>query len=220
MEEGAPIEDLVAFTESCHRLPIRGVSNLKDHKLFPSIGRGRYLNSNKLEKMERQTLELFRRYGAPDLDRTYTDLELLTIAQHHRLKTRLMDWTLNPLVALYFAISAVDSDWDAALYVVTKGPMPLLRSDENPFTVTEPLWVFPAHVTPRITAQHALFSIQPNPFEEFTHPHLRRHRLPGKYRKRFRNLLNKWDINEKSLFPGLDGLAANINRYVTGQIDY
>jgi len=218
VEEGAPIENLEKFTEICHGLPLRGVSSF-EHALLPGIGRGNYLNARKLLALEKNTLTIIRRYGAPYLAREYSDLELLTIAQHHGLKTRLMDWTLNPLVALYFAVSTGNPTLDAAIYVVTKPPMPLLRPNENPFTVDESLWVLPAHVTPRITAQHALFSIQASPFEHFTHKHLRKHRIPAQHRNRYVRLLNKWDINEKSLFPGIDGLAANINRYALAKLD-
>ena len=72
-------------------------------KLVPSLCRNREsYNIRLLKQYEDEVIREFRnRFKLSD----YTDIEVLAYARHHGAPTRLLDWSSNPFVGLWFAVS-------------------------------------------------------------------------------------------------------------------
>lgn len=194
----------------------RGVKSVS-YELIPKIGRiipkssskGK-VSEEKKENNEKEILRLFKERAWPYLDfRPASDWEWLAIGQHHGLPTRLLDWTRNPLVACYFAVEE-DYDGDSLIYAYHSRFHLAIEEVPDPFEYAEVEKFIPQHITPRITAQSALFTIHPNPYEPFESDDVDKIVIPNKIRLELKKTLSKYGIDRASLFPSLDGLAKHI----------
>jgi len=167
-------------------------------------------------------LDDFKKYSIPYIKKEpQIDIEWLVIGQHYGLPTRLLDWTTNLLKATYFSVSENQS-CDGALYALS--PLWFLDNlyEENTLDSFDKLtFFFPRMIDTRIIVQEACFSVFPLPpqnlrFESLEnysnygndYNHLIKIIIRKDLKEGIRNLLNKFGINDRTLFPDLHGLSS------------
>lgn len=185
----------------------RGQSNA-EYKLIPSLGR----EVSDSARIEHNMLSIFEsEYRQFTSFECKTRWELLALAQHHGLPTRLLDWTLSPLVALFFAVKDL-REHDASVYIMehSKWIYGDRTSKEFPESVEES-WVYmPIHVTPRLRAQQAVFTVQPDVHKELQVDTLEKLTIPNEFLAQIRWELMTYGISHKVIFPDIDGLCADL----------
>jgi hypothetical protein len=173
------------------------------------------------DDLESFLLLAFKREAAQHIDSSHLNEEdWLCLAQHHRLPTRLLDWTTNPLIALYFAVEGDYQD-DADVWCLgfpstnncwEEGTFFSQRID----LIKGGFIHFPRHIDKRIVNQGGCFTVhnsatplnEESDYKDFLT--FNRIIIPSHSKKHVRAELYDMGIHASFVYPGLDSLASRL----------
>jgi len=211
----------------------RGVTNAQ-HELVPSIGRKtKGHTGGDVESLEQDMLKEFRRLTVPVLNKApSSNFEWLFLAQHYGLPTRLLDWSTNPLVALFFAAESNDEK-DGAVYflqhMVTDQyelfdcfTADYLKAEKaKPYSVfaIQPnqgnvIFVRPKYTDDRYLNQRSVFSCPKDPFSPLEIPEIKKVEFKGAWKREIRKRLRVMGISTSHIYPGLGGAASEVKSLI------
>lgn len=168
-------------------------------------------------------LEDFKRRSRPYLTKEpSSDWDWLTMAQHHGMHTRLLDWTENPLVGLFFALEPIIGNRNRVIWILRIGRKEIITPTKktNPFELSRTRLFMPNIVSTRLVPQAGWFTIHKYNKDKDKFIALEKNTLFKKLltkvivSKNIIDMMKHLDlcgVNSASLFADLDGLCKHIN---------
>ena len=209
------VQTLESFMSLQYGLPemdfFRGQSS-SEYKLIPSIGR-RFKEGQEdvLKQYEKEVFEDFKRKYSMFTDaRPKNDKEFRFLAQHYGLPTRLLDWTYNPLIALYFACCS-NFDKDGIVYQSYQFSRKVFNEDKDDiFSFPAITLLVPNMTDVRYKNQNGIFVLYPEPWKEKFEFIYAKYIIPVQYKQIILSKLEKIGITRSFIMPSLDSLCKDI----------
>ncbi|HBP0923506.1 TPA: FRG domain-containing protein [Pseudomonas aeruginosa] len=218
----------------------RGCGNFPNHRLEPTLLRHPKIRSGETTPLivEQNLKNRFRQTSAPFLSNTpTTDFDWLFLQQHYGVPTRLLDWTENPFIALYFALSSSSQTENACVWMldpikwnqlalnnpqldrVPDALMPqatqFLSNPGDDFSPSDPIAIFGNHTNPRITAQRGTFvmfcrSTDPMENKNYAEQCLKCYVINEDFKTNIYEKLLSIGYTHSVVYPDLSGLGTEI----------
>jgi hypothetical protein len=173
------------------------INRFRSSYVYRGLNRNTYALSTTLNRLgeshlEKHLLRNFKKYAHQQVQQD-SMWNWISLAQHHGLPTRLLDWTYSPLVALHFAVGNFRKYHEDGLiwainYVDTKNHLPeklasVIEEEGSHIFTTEmlkravqdlpelqslqekpfPVFLEPPSLDDRIVNQYSVFSMMSNP---------------------------------------------------------
>ena len=182
---------------------------------------------------ERDFVHRFIRHCYAHFGRALSAWEAYLLARQHGLPVRLLDWTGNPLIALYFAVNderpfdPQSACAEGEVWALARKPSDdtfvNVLDHSDPLAVDGLKVIYPLDISPRLTAQGGVYTIQPDgrrPLSDYSgEPFsardidivaMKRWRVPVHLKPVLLRQLHRVNISRRTVFPDLDGVAASI----------
>jgi hypothetical protein len=220
------LQDFIQFLEEARNENLLFRGQVEDWPLIPKLGRliFRYDNLD-VNTVEAEILSAFKDRSYPYVAyRPDNDLDWLALGQHHGLPTRLLDWSTNPLVALWFSLETPNKRDDGSTHVLWA-----FEFEDNDVIKDKCDWrkkssiIFrPPQIARRIQAQSGVFTVHNAvnvsgretfvKLEDDMHykGRLTKFLIPREHASEIRWSLDLCGMNREFIYPDLDRVAQHI----------